>query len=147
MSTPAARFIISLGVKEQYARYRFKTAFVLFFLILILGNIPGARENVGQYASGGVLHASAYSVIAYLLFSGYKGAGFERTVAAVLIVAGMGALDEYLQSFFPYRGASAGDWLVDVLSSIGTSALLCACYPRISGIDADDADLRGGPSR
>jgi len=146
MSTSAASFIISLGFKEQYARCRFKTAFVLFFLILILGNIPGARENVGQYASGGVLHAFAYSVIAYLLFSGYKGTGFERTAAAVLIVAGMGALDEYVQSFFPYRGASVGDWLVDVLSSIGTSALLYACYPRFGGIDAGNTDLRDGSS-
>jgi VanZ family protein len=38
----------------------------------------------------------------------------------------MGALDEYVQSFFPYRHAAIGDWYVDVSAGIFMSALLWA---------------------
>jgi VanZ family protein len=47
----------------------------------------------------------------------------------VLTIALMGAGDELLQSMFPYRGASIGDWLVDCSAATITSALLWAVLP------------------
>jgi VanZ family protein len=45
-------------------------------------------------------------------------------VKAVLTIAAMGALDEYIQSFFPYRHGSVGDW-VDVSAAMVTA---CSLY-------------------
>ena len=42
----------------------------------------------------------------------------------------MGAGDELLQSFFPYRGAAVGDWLVDCSAALLTAALLWAVLPK-----------------
>jgi VanZ family protein len=48
----------------------------------------------------------------------------------VLAVALMGAGDEFIQSFFPYRGADVRDWAVDCGSAILVSLLLCAVLPK-----------------
>lgn len=121
--------LTAVACGEQYARLRFRSALILFCLILVLGNLPGARADIGHFASGLVLHSTAYSVITYLLFSGSSERPKRRAVAAILMVAGMGALDEFVQSFFPYRGASIDDWLVDVAASLCVSALLLAWFP------------------
>lgn len=130
-------FVCSFALSEQYARFRFMLALFLFLLILILGNLPGARADVGQYASGVALHTAAYSTITFLLFSGYRGTPIARATVAVLVVAGMGALDEYVQSFFPYRGASVGDWLVDIAASVFASMLLWLFFPRNKAADQE----------
>jgi VanZ family protein len=36
----------------------------------------------------------------------------------------MGGLDEYVQSFWPYRTAAVSDWLVDVVSGAVISIVL-----------------------
>ena len=40
------------------------------------------------------------------------------------IIALMGAFDEFLQSFFPYRTATVKDWGIDVCAGLFASALL-----------------------
>jgi VanZ family protein len=42
----------------------------------------------------------------------------------------MGAIDEFVQSFFPYRTASVTDWLVDVGAGTLAAAALRASWPR-----------------
>jgi len=110
-------------------RYRiFAIAIVL--LIVTTGNIPGARADIANVASGVVLHSLAYAVLAALWFLGSPGGHATRAWKAVLAVAVMGACDETIQSFFPYRGASLGDWAVDVGAALAASALLCLLVPR-----------------
>ena len=75
---------------------------------------PGARADIGHYAPGPVLHSIAYALLATLWFIGSRGSALARACKAVLAVAMMGACDEFVQSFFPYRGASVRDWAVDV---------------------------------
>lgn len=102
------------------------TAAVLMYLTIITtGNIPGARADIGHYASGPVLHSIAYAVLASLWFIGSRGAPMARAAKAVLAVAVMGALDETIQSYFPYRGADVRDWMVDCAAAIVASGLLC----------------------
>jgi VanZ family protein len=49
----------------------------------------------------------------------------------------MGALDEYVQSFFPYRSADVMDWVVDVSAGIFSAAILRTLWPRF--IDSEQA--------
>jgi VanZ family protein len=72
-----------------------------------------------------VLHSIAYAVLAFLWFTGSAGSAAARAAKAVLAVAVMGAGDEFVQSFFPYRGAAVGDWMVDCAAALVTSTVLC----------------------
>jgi VanZ family protein len=99
-------------------------AIVMFLTIITTGNIPGARADIGAYAPGAVLHSIAYAVLAALWFIGSRGSPLARASKAVLAVAVMGASDEFVQSFFPYRGADVRDWAVDVGAAIVASSLL-----------------------
>ncbi|MDP3841768.1 MAG: VanZ family protein [Oxalobacteraceae bacterium] len=79
---------------------------------------------MGKIASGLVLHGLAYSIITFLLFTGSNGRPSGNALRTWLIVAIMGALDEFVQSFFPYRNAAVHDWAVDVTASFVTVFLL-----------------------
>jgi hypothetical protein len=105
-------------------------ATIMYLAIVVTGNIPGARADIGHYAPGVVLHSTAYAVLALLCFLGSTGSPAARAVKAVLAVALMGAGDEFIQSFFPYRGADVHDWAVDVGSATVVSLLLCAVLPK-----------------
>jgi VanZ family protein len=106
------------------------SAALIYLMIIVTGNIPGARADIGQYAPGVLLHSTAYSVLAFLCFLGSTGSPAARAVKAVLAVALMGAGDEFIQSFFPYRGADVRDWAVDCSSAILVSLLLWIVLPK-----------------
>jgi hypothetical protein len=106
-------------------------AAVMYVAIVVAGNIPGARADIGVYAPGVVLHSLAYSALAFLCFLGSTGTPAARAVKAVLAVALMGAGDESIQSFFPYRGADVRDWAVDCGAAIVVSLLMWMALPRV----------------
>jgi hypothetical protein len=105
-------------------------AVIMYLAIVVAGNIPGARADIGEYAPGVVLHALAYSALAFLCFLGSTGTTAARGVKAVLAVALMGAGDETIQSFFPYRGAAVGDWAVDCSAALVVSLLMWMALPK-----------------
>ncbi|MDQ2819997.1 MAG: VanZ family protein [Pseudomonadota bacterium] len=111
-------------------RFRLGTAIVVYLAILIIGSIPGARHDIGNYASGAVLHSIAYAGLATLWFTGSRGDGAQRALKAVFTAALMGAVDECVQSFFPYRGAAVSDWLVDCVAAIVAATILWAILPK-----------------
>ena len=125
---PALFVLLVLDPKLRKLRYG--CALLLYMAILVMGSIPGARAEIGQYASGAVLHTLAYAVLTFLVFTGSGGSGRSRALKAWLTVALMGAGDELLQSFFPYRGAAVSDWLVDCNAAAVTAALLWALLPK-----------------
>jgi VanZ family protein len=108
-------------------------AILIYMAILVAGSIPGARAEIGAYASGAVLHSTAYAVLAFLWFTGSAGSPAVRAAKAVLAVAVMGAGDEFVQSFLPYRGAAVSDWMVDCAAALVTSIVLCAM---LRGVEA-----------
>jgi VanZ family protein len=105
-------------------------AILMYLTIVVWGSIPGARAQIGQYAPGLVLHSVAYAVLAFLWFTGSAGSAPARAAKAVLAVAVMGAGDEFVQSFFPYRGAAVGDWMVDCTAALVMSVLLWIVWPK-----------------
>ncbi|HTD04805.1 VanZ family protein, partial [Undibacterium sp.] len=125
MPLPISSFLLA----TCYRKWRLRLAIILYLLVLILGSIPGARLKVGALASGAVLHALTYGVITLLLFTGLSYPRRRNASTAVAIVVLMGALDEYVQSFFPYRSATVHDWLVDIAASAVTAAALWMWWP------------------
>jgi VanZ family protein len=119
-----------LVLDTRYRTLTFLAAFVLYFAVLVLGLIPGARAEIGNYAPGMVLHALNYSIIALLLFTGANGGAWSKALKSLLIVAVMGAVDEYVQSFFPYRTADITDWLVDIGAALITCSVLLMVWPK-----------------
>jgi VanZ family protein len=100
------------------------SALLTYVVIVVTGSIPGARADIGKLAPGPVLHSTAYSILAALWFLGSTGNAAMRALKAVLTIAVMGAGDEFVQSFFPYRHADVRDWMVDCTAAIVASAIL-----------------------
>lgn len=120
-----------LFIEAPLARLRVVGAIVAYLAILVGGSIPGARAEIGEVASGVVLHSLAYAGLTLLLFGGVGGSPARRAIASVLAIAAMGALDESIQRFFPYRGAAVGDWLVDCSAAVVTATILYVLWPRL----------------
>ncbi len=119
-----------LVLDSRLRKLRYAGALLIYAAILVMGSIPGARAEIGHYATGLVLHSLAYAVLTFLIFTGSEGSARGRAIKSVLTIALMGAGDELLQSLFPYRGAAVGDWLVDCSAALVTSALLWTLLPR-----------------
>jgi len=119
-----------LLLTNSHARLRYWTAIILYLLILVLGSLPGARQDIGQVASGLILHSIAYAGLTFLIFTGGTGSARLRAGKAVLTIALMGALDEYVQSFFPYRHGAVSDWLVDGNAAVLTALFMWALWTR-----------------
>ena len=125
-------YLTSLLLTSSHARLRYWSAIVLYLMILILGSIPGARAEIGDVAPGLVLHSCAYAGLTFLLFTGGSGTLLQRAAKAVLTIMLMGALDEYVQSYFPYRHASVSDWMVDCNAAVLCAALLYALWSKFA---------------
>ena len=122
--------IKQIFLSSSHARLRYWTAILLFLMILVLGSLPGARQEIGQVASGVLLHSTAYAGLTFLLFTGSTGTLVQRAVKSVLTIAALGALDEYVQSFFPYRHGAVSDWLVDCSAAVLATLFMCVLWSR-----------------
>ncbi|MFC7518356.1 VanZ family protein [Herbaspirillum sp. GCM10030257] len=118
---------VRLMIDDRYHRLRFIAALLIYLAVLVFGSIPGARTEVGEFASGLILHFITYSVIAFLLFTGFRNEYSAKGLTTVVMIALMGALDEYVQTFLPYRRGAIGDWYVDASAGILMSTLLWIC--------------------
>lgn len=105
-------------------------AYLGYALVIILGTVPGARAEVGEVAPGLFLHFATYASIAMLLFTGTNATAIGRVLYSVLIVAVMGAVDEFIQSFLPYRHGAISDWYVDVLAAMTMALILFRLFTR-----------------
>lgn len=123
-STPVSTLVSTLLTNPRLRRLYRASAALMYLTILVSGSIPGARADIGQYASGPELHSTAYAILACLCWLGSGASAAPRLFKAVLAVALMGAADEFVQSFFPYRHADVRDWAVDVASALVTATLL-----------------------
>lgn len=82
-------------------------AAALFFLALVtIGNLPGLAAQMSDAYGDKRLHLAAYATLTCLAY-----ASFNRRPAllALLSATALGALDEGIQSFFPYRQADLLD--------------------------------------
>ena len=129
--------LLSLFLDSKFQRLRYSAAFVLYAAIVGMGSIPGVRSEIGHFASGIVLHSLAYGAITFLLYTGSNGSHPSRALKSILTVVVMGAVDELIQSFLPYRRGALSDWLVDCNAAVIVAALLWALLPAESGRAAE----------
>jgi VanZ family protein len=102
----------------------FFSASGFFILLVALGSIPGAANALSQQYGDKLLHTLAYGFMAALYFQGYRGKRMARSIATVMTIALLGAVDESIQSFLPYRNASMADWCFDIGSALLVVSLL-----------------------
>lgn len=122
-------FLTLLLLDPRLRSARIKLALVLYAGIIVAGSIPGARAEVGEFAPGVVLHGLTYAFLTLLWYLGSAGSGPVRAAKSVLAIALMGAGDELVQSFLPYRSGDVRDWMVDVGAALLTSTLLAVLVP------------------
>lgn len=122
--------LFQLALAPRFRKSRYRGAWALYAAVVVVGAIPGARAELGDYASGFVLHSLAYASLTFLLFTGGTGNARQRVIKAVLTTMAMGAFDEFVQSFLPYRTADVLDWLVDSGASVATAILLATFLPK-----------------
>ena len=132
-----------LYAERRLRRAMHAAALIIFAGIVIAGSVPGARAEVGEFASGLVLHSLAYAALATLWFVGSTGSGLQRALKAVLTIALMGAFDECVQHFLPYRSGAVHDWLVDVSAATVAATVLAVLLARVPMPHA----LRAAPER
>lgn len=143
-SHPAMPALLPLLYAEpRLRRAMHAVALIIFAGIVIAGSVPGARAEVGEFASGLVLHSLAYAALATLWFLGSTGNALQRALKAVLAIALMGAFDEGVQHFLPYRSGAVHDWLVDVSAATVAATILAALLARIPAPHT----LRAAPER
>lgn len=113
------RVLLTRFISEKHLEtLLFRSGLALYLAIIVLGSIPGARDEIGEVAPGLVLHFVAYSCIAFLLACGAAGTITAKAVKAFCLVAAMGALDELIQGFLPYRNGAMADWMIDVSAAL-----------------------------
>ena len=123
-------FLSLLLLDPRLRSARIKAALLLYAGVIVAGSIPGARAEVGEFAPGVVLHGLTYAFLTLLWFLGSTGSGPVRAAKAVLAIALMGAGDELVQGFLPYRSGDVRDWMVDVSAALLTSTLLAVIVPQ-----------------
>lgn len=128
-------FVTFLFVDPGFQKIRYRAAIFLYLMVLVLGSIPDARADLGEFASGLILHTLTYAVLAVLLFTGSSGSAAQRAAKSILTIMAMGAIDKAVQSFFPYRTAAWSDWLVDCLAGALASGLVWAFWPKSVGTE------------
>ncbi len=124
------------------------TLFLLWGIVLWLlsdGPIP-MRDGPDFPGFDKILHfgyffggAGLLSAALYLHGSNRPGLSWRRLVITVVIVlATVGALDEWHQSWIPERsGNDFGDWLADIAGAL-TGALVFKCFHHLLGQPAPD---------
>ena len=122
--------LLSLLVLDERLRpLRYRSGLLIYALIVLMGSVPGVRAEMGNVASGIVLHTLAYASITILLFTGLAGSKASRAWRSVATVAVMGAFDELVQFFLPYRRGAISDWLIDCNAAVLMAALLWVFLP------------------
>lgn len=90
----------------------------LFFAVLVtVGNVPGLAADMSDAFGDKRLHLAAYAFLTGLI---YVSVNRRPALVAMLAATAMGALDESIQSFFPYRQAELLDLLADILAAGAT---------------------------
>lgn len=123
-------FLSLLLLDPRLRSARIKLALLLYVGVIVAGSVPGARAEVGEFAPGVVLHGFTYAFLALLWFLGSTGSGPVRAAKTMLAIALMGAGDELVQSFLPYRNGDVRDWIVDVGAALLTSTVLAVLLPQ-----------------
>ena len=74
--------------------------------------------SISAHAGDKLLHLMAYSLMTFLSFQSITGSRIARILVSLLLIAGLGLIDEGIQYFLPYRNASLADWCFDIAAAV-----------------------------
>ncbi|WP_183012917.1 VanZ family protein [Achromobacter sp. UMC46] len=103
--------------RPELARVCVPVAGVFFAVLVVVGNLPGLAADMSDAFGDKRLHLVAYSFLTALI---YLSVNRRPALVAMLAATALGALDESIQSFFPYRQAELLDLLADILAAGAT---------------------------
>lgn len=104
-------------------------AMLLYVLMVLIGAVPGKAEALSAAVYDKLLHFAAYAALSGLLYAGLRGRPASRALRTVIVAGALGALDEAIQSFMPYRHANWADWRIDMLAALSCVGLLILVHP------------------
>jgi VanZ family protein len=99
------------------ARYCLPAAAAFFGVLVTVGNLPGLAAQMSDTFGDKCLHLTAYAVLTALIYASVQR---RPGLTALLVVAVLGGLDEWIQSFFAYRQAELLDLLADISAAGAT---------------------------
>lgn len=99
------------------ARICLPMAGVFFAVLITVGNLPGLAAEMSDAFGDKRLHLAAYAFLTSLI---YFSVNRRPALVALLGATALGALDEAIQSFFPYRQADLLDLLADISAAGAT---------------------------
>jgi VanZ family protein len=102
-------------------RFCLAAAIVFFLAMLAVGSIPGKAQALNREFGDKLLHLIAYACLAGAIFLAFSRHRAAITLASVAL---LGGLDEFIQSFFPYRSSNLADLLTDLTAAVLAIALL-----------------------
>lgn len=103
------------------ARLWLSVAAVFYAAMLLVGNLPGNAQAMSREFGDKLLHFAAYGCLAGAIYLSFKRYRAVMTLAGIAL---LGGLDEFIQSFFPYRSSDLTDLLTDLLAAAVAIALL-----------------------
>ncbi|HVL74572.1 MAG TPA: VanZ family protein, partial [Noviherbaspirillum sp.] len=99
-------------------------ALACYLSMIVLGSIPGQAESLSEVVHDKMLHFVAYGVLSVLVYGAVRGRLWVRGIGTIAVVGLLGAIDEGIQSFLPYRQASWADWQVDLIAALLTVTVM-----------------------
>ncbi|MFM8468229.1 MAG: VanZ family protein [Oxalobacteraceae bacterium] len=94
---------------------------VFFLSMVAMGSLPGEASALSSRFGDKTLHAAAYALISVLAHQSLVVSRNKRAIISVVLVGGLGLLDESIQHLLPYRNASLMDWCFDMAAAIAVA--------------------------
>ncbi|HEY0974943.1 MAG TPA: VanZ family protein [Solimonas sp.] len=105
-------------------------AVTIYAVMIALGSLWVRLPDPLRDTNDKILHVLAYGGLSVLLFLGLRLPVLRRSLVIVSAIAVMGAIDEYIQSFFPHRHSDVMDWCADV----GAAIAVCATFATLRAL-------------
>lgn len=91
---------------------------MFFIAMLSAGAVPGQAHALSVGLGDKTLHLLAYGLLSVLCFHSFKASLRARSLLTLTMIAVLGLLDEWIQSYLPYRNASFIDWCFDMTAAV-----------------------------
>ncbi|MFZ6750056.1 VanZ family protein [Undibacterium sp. Ren11W] len=115
----------------------------IFFAVMVaIGAIPGEATALSARIPDKLLHFVAYSFLTGCIFGSLVGSLWSRSWRSIVYVGMLGALDENIQRFMPYRSCDIADWAFDILAATVSVLILTLIHKVLNPAPAPEKLLK-----
>ncbi|WP_295750763.1 VanZ family protein [Undibacterium sp.] len=123
-------------------RRSFLLGAIFFATMVAIGAIPGEATALSARIPDKLLHFVAYSFLTCCIFGSLKGGLWSRSWRSIVYVGMLGALDENIQRFMPYRSCDIADWAFDMLAATLSVLILSLIYRLLNPVPTSEELLK-----